>query len=46
MMRHLKTITVKGFKSIRDLDQFDIHGLNILIGGNGAGKVTAFSACP
>ncbi len=31
-------LTIKGFKSIRDLDRFPLRGLNILIGSNGSGK--------
>ncbi len=31
-------ITLKGFKSIRNLEDFPLRNLNILIGANGAGK--------
>ncbi len=31
-------MTIKGFKSIRELENFELNNLNILIGGNGAGK--------
>lgn len=34
----LQTITIKGFKSIESLDQLDLVPINVLIGGNGAGK--------
>ncbi len=34
----LDTLTIKGFKSIRELNDFELKSLNILIGGNGAGK--------
>lgn len=34
----LKKLTVKGFKSIRNLEDFELKKLNVLIGGNGAGK--------
>jgi predicted ATPase len=34
----LRHITIRGFKSIRELETFEIQPLNILIGGNGAGK--------
>jgi len=34
----IKKITLKGFKSIRDLKDFPLRNLNILIGANGAGK--------
>jgi predicted ATPase len=33
-------ITIKGFKSIRSLEDFPLRNLNILIGANGAGKST------
>ncbi len=38
MAQSLDKITIKGFKSIRDLEDFELSNLNILIGGNGAGK--------
>lgn len=38
MARPLDKITIKGFKSIRSLEDFELQGLNVLIGGNGAGK--------
>ena len=31
-------LTIKGFKSIRDLDRFPLRRLNVLIGSNGSGK--------
>jgi len=34
----LNTVTIKGFKSIRSLENFELANLNVLIGGNGAGK--------
>jgi predicted ATPase len=34
----LETITIRGFKSIRALEAFELKGLNLLIGANGAGK--------
>lgn len=34
----IKKLTIHGFKSIRRLDDFDLHSLNVLIGANGAGK--------
>lgn len=37
--RPLDRITLKGYKSIRSLEQFRLnHGLNVLIGANGSGK--------
>ncbi len=38
MGRHLSKITVKGYKSIKELMDFEIKALNVLIGANGAGK--------
>lgn len=37
-MNHIDSISIKGFKSIRELDKLELHPLNILIGANGAGK--------
>lgn len=34
----LNTLTIGGFKSIRSLQEFELHNLNVLIGPNGAGK--------
>src|SRR5690606_2926207 len=31
-------LTIKGFKSIRDLDSLRLQSLNVLIGANGVGK--------
>lgn len=38
MARSLGKITIKGFKSIRSMENFELTSLNVLIGGNGAGK--------
>jgi len=38
MSSALSKLTIKGFKSIRSLEDFELKNLNILIGGNGAGK--------
>jgi predicted ATPase len=38
MAQALDKITIKGFKSIRVLEDFELTNLNVLIGGNGAGK--------
>lgn len=37
-MSRVKSLTVKGYKSIRDLIKFELYNLNVLIGANGAGK--------
>ena len=42
MARRLDKLTIKGFKSIRSLEKFELTDLNILIGGNGAGKMSHF----
>ena len=34
----LKRLTIRGFKSIRALEDFELRDLNVLIGANGAGK--------
>jgi predicted ATPase len=38
MGKPIDRITLKGFKSIKDLDSFPLRSLNVLIGANGAGK--------
>ncbi|RJP30633.1 MAG: recombinase RecF [Candidatus Omnitrophota bacterium] len=38
MANTLDKVTIKGFKSIRSLEDFELTKLNVLIGGNGAGK--------
>ncbi len=38
MARPLNKLTIKGFKSIKSLEDFRLMNLNVLIGGNGAGK--------
>lgn len=37
-MPQLKRLTIRGFKSIRNLEDFELRNLNVLIGANGAGK--------
>lgn len=37
-MTELKKITIKGFKSIKELVDFELRNLNIFIGANGSGK--------
>lgn len=37
-MPQLKRLTIRGYKSIRALEGFELRGLNVLIGANGAGK--------
>lgn len=34
----IKKLTIEGFKSIRNLEDFELRSLNVLIGANGAGK--------
>ena len=39
MKSHIQSISIEGFKSIRQLQHFPLNpGLNVLIGANGAGK--------
>ena len=42
-MARIDRLTVRGFKSIRTLDDFELYGLNVLIGANGAGKSNLLS---
>lgn len=44
MKRPLGTITIRGYKSIRELEEFPLTELNILIGANGSGKTNFISA--
>lgn len=37
-MTHIQKLTVRGFKSIKTLEDFSLRPLNVLIGANGAGK--------
>lgn len=43
MKKPLDKITVKGFKSIRQLENFPLSSLNLLIGANGSGKTNFIS---
>ena len=43
-MAQLQSITIKGYKSIRELVDFEIRPINVLIGANGAGKSNFISA--
>lgn len=38
MTHPIDQLSISGFKSIRKLDQLKLNNLNVLIGGNGAGK--------
>jgi predicted ATPase len=38
MAQALDKLTIRGFKSIQELAAFELSNLNVLIGGNGAGK--------
>ncbi len=38
MTSALDTLSIKGFKSIRELENFKLNRLNVLIGANGSGK--------
>src|SRR5437660_4916070 len=38
MAKRINRLTIRGFKSIRSLENFRLQQLNILIGANGAGK--------
>ena len=43
MKQQLDTLTIKGFKSIRELVNFELTNLNVVVGGNGAGKSNLIS---
>jgi predicted ATPase len=38
MSASLEKLTIEGFKSIRELVDFELKNLNVIVGGNGAGK--------
>lgn len=38
MSSPLNTVTIKGFKSIQEMEDFKLNDLNIIVGANGAGK--------
>ena len=38
MKDSLSKLSISGFKSIHDLQDFELHSLNVIIGANGAGK--------
>lgn len=42
-MRTLERVTITGFKSIRELRDFEVRQLNVLVGANGAGKTNFIS---
>ena len=43
MTNTLNTLTIKGFKSIEELVELELTNLNIIVGGNGAGKSNLIS---
>lgn len=42
-MAQLKRLTIRGYKSIRTLESFELGSLNVFIGANGAGKTNFIS---
>jgi predicted ATPase len=42
-MKTLERVSIAGFKSIRELRDFEIRQLNVLVGANGAGKTNFIS---
>lgn len=38
MRKNIESLTIKGFKSIKDLTAFPLGDINIVVGANGAGK--------
>ncbi len=43
MTSSLDTLTIRGFKSIKEVIDFELKELNVIIGGNGAGKSNLIS---
>ncbi|ARU58206.1 SMC domain-containing protein [Oleiphilus messinensis] len=43
MSTSLDKLTIKGFKSIKDLNKFELKNLNVIVGANGAGKSNLIS---
>lgn len=43
MTHSLDKLTIQGFKSIRDLSDFELKNLNVIVGANGAGKSNLIS---
>ncbi len=43
MAKELNRISVKGYKSIRELEDLELRSLNVLIGANGSGKTNFIS---
>ncbi len=43
MAESLDRLTIKGFKSIKELVDFELTDLNVIVGGNGAGKSNLIS---
>ena len=41
--RHLHKLTIRGFKSIRELVGFEMRNLNVIVGANGTGKSNLIS---
>lgn len=43
MKQSLNRLTIKGFKSIKELVDLELTNLNVIVGGNGAGKSNLIS---
>jgi predicted ATPase len=43
MERSLDKLSIRGFKSIRNLEDFELKSVNVLVGANGAGKTSFIS---
>ena len=41
----ISKLTIKGFKSIRELVDFELRDLNVIVGANGAGKELSTFFC-
>jgi len=42
-LKRLDKLTIRGFKSIRELEDFELRKLNVFVGANGAGKSNLIS---
>ena len=42
-MATLNKLTIRGFKSIQNLEDFELGQLNVIVGANGAGKSNLIS---
>jgi len=46
MAASLDRVAIRGFKSIRELEDFELRNLNVFVGANGAGKSNLTKVVP